>query len=1035
MLPLLAKAEFPKAPLDLQIQIGWLALLAVALILLWTWSRSESFRRAFFQREDPRMFAVWRIGLGIMTIQNFWNLTMHWKMLWTDEGMFTSEEVRGRLGRSSLAGWNEVDGFMDGWGVIKFFWGKYSLLFIESSPNLVIGYLVLLFVVLGLYTIGFRTRVTGVVALILINSLYNRNSVYMEGHDTVYRCLWFISMFCKTDGAWSVDNWIRRVRERRLNQSGGHGYDLLHLFDRASHWLWGGAFALWFCHFVDFRTTEVWVVTLSGVALSGVVGWVELMRRRKLPKLEPDEPVRFRRIPSWPRWIFFAQLICIYTATGLYKTGEVWLNGDALYYSLNMDHFYRFEGFTQWVSALFATSLFKVMSHVTHWWERCFGFIALGMILKWRLDKRDEPWFQAMEANKWRMWFGRLALIGSYLTLYRLFIIAYPWCIKLQPDKSPTPPGPGLTKIHVLFAVIIPLCVALWYVLGRWPIEIRKPAKLIALRERLFGKRESPSEDDDKFVFGQRFVRNWLLGRRIWLGLGLMFHGILLVFMNIGMFPVIMMWIYVVWFDSDVYLRFFRWWSDLVRRSKFTAWMAPAFLDDALREDSAILETHEAAWRRDPTGPWWLDPYKLFVAPVRMLRDVAGFDAEASKRGGRIHDAVTLGMGALLISLIVARGLEAKTEADLEAAKKFDPAASTEDKQKVREQRKAEAAERKDRIDLLADAGWWWVYGALAIAAGFHFRRRMAFDQPDEPNPTPDGDGAEPTPQPEDGSATVAEPSIMGGTLARTIVLGFTVWHCSAVGVMFIPKYSVTQAWRGECAKPFGQWVRAMNVTQSWKMFSPNPPRSNTFMRTVVVDHDGEHYQVGTDHYTNRPYVFWYNDRSRKMHRRMVGKSKWYLKYWGQYHCRDWAFNHDGELPKEVQVLKLKTRIPKPDKMRTAKDRDPRKRKLKRTVVETRTCRDSDIEPFMKERRGWPLSEADVKKLEAQPAKDARSAESKRRSWANREDFGGTPRDERDPEPTVPVIEDDEPKQQRGRSSRSEGRSEGPRPNIRKARP
>ncbi|GEM_PF-1511105 len=993
MLSLLAKAEYPNAPLDLQLQVGWLTLLFLALLVFWAWTRSESVRRAIFAREDPRMFAVWRIGLAAITFQNFWNLKMHWRMLFTDEGMFTTPEIRGRLGRSSLAGWNEVDGFMDGWGVIKFFWGKYSLLYFDSSPDVVTIYLAALFVVLVLYGIGFRTRVTGLIALVLINSLYNRNSVYLEGHDTVFRCCWFLTLFAQVDGAWSVDNWIRRTRERRLLKSGGHSYDLLHLFDRLGHWLWGGAFALWFCAFVDFRTTEVWAVLGAGVAMSAIVGWVELIRRRKLPAQAVGEPTRFQLVPSWPRYLIYLQLTCIYTATGLYKTGPVWLKGDALYYALNMDHFYRFEVFTQWVSALFATNMFRVMTLVTLFWEKGFALILIGLILRFGLQHKDEPWYRAQDQNLVRKWLGRLGLIGAYAVIYRVVVICLPWCLALQADKNPTPPEPALKVVHIILGVVLPLMIVIWHVLGRWPIKIKKPAKVAALRERWFG----PATGDaaTHFVIDQAFMRAWLFGRRIWLGLGLIFHGILLGFMNIGMFPVIMMWMYVVFFDAEVYLVIFRFCAKLLRRWKWTAWMAPEACDAALSSDSGVLESATETLERDATGPWWSDPYKLFVGPLRMNRDVAAFDREAGKRGGRIPDAVVLVAIVGLLGMIGLRGLEAKTEADLEATRNIAP----EDQAEQREARKVEAKARKERLDLLAKTGWWWSFAVLGVGAAFHFRKRRNFDllpddRDDRDGSDGKGDGVDSKGDEADSDTALpsgpAAPVMIGGTLLRTFVLGFMVWHVSAVVVTFIPRYSVSKAWRSEAAKPFGSWVRAMNVSQSWKMFAPNPPRSNTFMRTVVVDLDDETYQIGTDHYTERPYVFWYNDRTRKMHRRMVGKSKWYLKYWAQYHCRDWAFEHDGQMPSEVQVLKLKTPIPKPDKLDGPSD--PRKRKLRRTEVETHACKPADVAHFMKERRGWPLTEADERAIESEARKAERDAESKRRSWAKRENFGGTPR-------------------------------------------
>ncbi len=965
MSTLLAETEFPTAPLELQVQIGWLAMAVVALLVVWAWARSESLRRAFFAREDPRLFALMRIGLGLITIQNFWNLNMHWRMLWTDEGMFTATEAHRRLGRTALTGWSEIDGFFDHWGLLKFFWGKYSLLYIESEPTFVFWYLAAMYGVLVLFTIGWRTRVNAVVAMLLINSLYNRNAVFLEGHDTVFRCMWFMILFARTDEAWSVDNWIRRRREARLAARPGR-FDWLHWWDRAGHWLWGGLWAWWFCYIVDFSPRTVSLVVIAGLTLAFVVGIVE--REHRLAKahhgsLARLELVRFRLIPGWPRYLFIAQLICIYMATGLYKTGNVWKEGDALYYSLNMDHFYRFEVLTQWVSVYLATNVFRLFTLITLYWEKLFGLVVIGLILRWRHIHRDSPWYREMQAQRWRMWFGRLAFLGAYLAAYRLIVLAYPWCLALQEDKTPTPAEPGLAVIHATLAGVLPALVVAWLLLGRWPI---RPGK--------------------RLHFDQEVVRKWVFGRRVWLGIGCLFHGMLLTTMNIGMFPVIMVWFYPAFFEAKPFLRASRWLADRLRRRKLTKLFAPKLLDDALSEAHGVLETSAQSLRRDPTGPWWLDPWKIFVGAASLVRGPLQARSRAERavatsrdalretvergrvRGGRIPDVVVLAIIGTAVALVTLRGLEAKTEKS-DPAVVVDPAVH-----------KAEADARKERLEQLGDAGHWWAYAGLGLAAISHFRRRPAKDQL----------------APEREGVPLAEPQLIGGTLMRTIVLGFTIYHCAAIGTTFIPRYSVTQAWRAEASKAFGSYVNGINLGQSWKMFAPNPPRANTFMRTVVVDQDGAEFQVGKDHYTERPYVFWYNDRERKMHRRMIGKSRWYLRYWGEYHCRDWALNNDGQLPQEVKIYKLKTPIPPPDELaKSGKPSNPRERRLQTELVETHTCEPDVITPQMKQRRGWVLSDEDHAKLEAETKQAELTSAAKRSQWDARKDFGGSGEDQR----------------------------------------
>ncbi|MCA9712825.1 MAG: hypothetical protein KDK70_43760, partial [Myxococcales bacterium] len=202
--------------------------------------------------------------------------------------------------------------------------------------------------------------------------------------------------------------------------------------------LWAGLWAGVFCKVVDFSPSS----TIAAVSVALVVaahrGWVEHLRRQGASaagELELPAVKRFRLIPAWPRYIYIAQLICIYSATGLYKTGSVWKRGDALYYALNMDHFYRFEVVTQWVSVYLGMNLFKLMSLVTLYWEKAFALVAVGLILRWRHLHRDAAWYKASQ-TWWRKLIGGTALVGAYLVAYRTIVLAYPWCLELQQDST-----------------------------------------------------------------------------------------------------------------------------------------------------------------------------------------------------------------------------------------------------------------------------------------------------------------------------------------------------------------------------------------------------------------------------------------------------------------------------------------------------------------------------------------------------------------------------------------------------------------------
>jgi hypothetical protein len=981
MLALLAE-EYPKVDWDLQTHLGWLCLALLTLLAVWAWSRSESFRRAVFAREDPRLFALMRIVLGVFTIQCFWNLRPYWRMLWSDEGVFDLELARQRLGRTELSGWTELDGFLDGWAVARFLWGKQSLFYFHGSPDFVTGFMVVFFVVLALYTIGFRTRVTGIIALLMMNGLYNRNGLYLEGTDTVFRVGWFLMIFARVDGAWSIDNSLRRARERRLFAQTSPRFDWLHFGDRASSWLWAGLFAGWFCRLTDLSLQWVIVVVALGVIGSMILGGVELQHRlaraadgtlaefhakRTTPT---GEPIRFQLIPAWPRYLLMLQLICIYTSTGMYKTGNVWEAGDALYYSLNMDHFYRFEGFTQWFSALFATTLFRWMTWVTLWWEKLFGVVAIGVVLDWGLRHRDQPWYRAMDAVVWRKWLGRVALVAGYAVIWRIATVAYPWCLALE-EGVPQDSAEGLATINRWMFGYIPAVIVAWFVLGRWPLKI--PRLLAARRGKL-----------EPLVIDQEMLRRCLFGRRVWLSLGLLFHGFLIVGMNIGMFPFIMLWVYFAFFTATPWLKLFNWKVRFLRRWKATAWLAPAWLDAALADRPAdeaqgVVETGKQTLDRDPTGPWWVDPWRLLVGPITLLRQrsraaLVQIDDAARERGGRIPDALVLAVLAFAVSLAVMRGLEAQSPTERTVGKTTFVSDVRNFDGPDREALQAEAKAREEWIEQLGKAAKLCALSLLAFAVVAHFRRRGPLDR---------------APIKQSG-----EPVLIGGPLVRTAVLGLMLWHGGAVGSLFTPTYPITGAWRGEVRQLFGEWVHGTNTSQSWKMFAPNPPRGNAFMRTIAIDQNGDEWilagPLGDDHFENRSRVFFWNDRMRKMHRRMSGKSKWYLRYWAEFHCREWALEHDGELPREIQIVVVKTPIPKPDKL--DKPSDPRKRKVTLKLLQTHSCEpNGDLTPIMKERRGIPLDERDRAELEADERQRERETETKRRNWPARKDWGGDP--------------------------------------------
>lgn len=828
--------DFSRVPPELGSHVGWLCLAVVVFTLAWAAARMESVRRSLFALEDPRMFATLRIGTALMTIQCFWNLKPYWRMLWSDEGLYDLAEARSRFGSSALMGWTPEDGFLDHWAVLKYLWGKHSLFYFFSSPEAVSWVMYGFFALLLLYAAGVLSRFTGVVCWLMMCGIYNHNTLYLEGTDTVYRTLWWVLLFARTGDAWSVDNWLRC---RRLRRRG--------------------------------RLQEVG---------------------------EPAEPGKqpvYRLVPSWPRYLLMAQLVAIYTATGVVKNGSVWVQGDALYYALNMDHFYRFEDWTQQVSAALGTNVFRLMTWVTKWWESHFGIAMLGAIVGFGLRHRDAPWYRAQDTGA-RRWLGRLALLLAYLALYRIAVLAFPYVGELpknQPEKNAILVHDGVRHLHIVMGAVVPLLVLAWYALGRWPLRLRR------------------------FVVDQPRVHRWLLGRPLWLGLGVMFHGFLILFMNIGMFPFIMLMLYVAWLRGEEIAAALKWLVGLIRRTGLRR-LVPAQAD--------------ASW-----------------GPAQRPED-------RPARGRALPDLVVVALGLLLLAVVGKRIAGDREIKDLVYA----------------------------WVGLVFAVALVWRWFGPRLLGLLRPARRGNHMSPGTASAAPGG-----------------APALAGGAPYRALALGLLVWHFGAVAMHLFPSSNVFNTWRSSARAVFGSYLSVTGTTQSWNMFAPNPPRSNTFMKTVVVLEDGTRWDIGENSYSYRPFPWIYNDRMRKMHRRMISKGKSYLRPWAFFVCRNWMLDY-GSPAAKVEMYKISTRIPTPEQVATKGWYRPRDLKPTFELLETHTClKGGELPAFMKERRGLPLDEADALELQQAADKDARQSDSRRRSWASRRDWGGTPK----PPPVKVVAE------------------------------
>ncbi len=74
------------------------------------------------------------------------------------------------------------------------------------------------------------------------------------------------------------------------------------------------------------------------------------------------------------------------TASRAWSRTATWAKGDALYYALNMDHFYRF--YPQELSSILGLNMFRPAMWITHWFEALFPLMVLGTIIRWGIREQ-----------------------------------------------------------------------------------------------------------------------------------------------------------------------------------------------------------------------------------------------------------------------------------------------------------------------------------------------------------------------------------------------------------------------------------------------------------------------------------------------------------------------------------------------------------------------------------------------------------------------------------------------------------------------
>ena len=266
---------------------------------------------------------------------------------------------------------------------------------------------------------------------------------------------------------------------------------------------------------------------------------------RHIPALET--------IAAWPQRLMMLQLAIIYSASGILKSGATWMHGSALYYALNLDHFYRVPA-TGLITSLHKSGVLVVSTIVVHFWEMLFPIVLVGVMLTaYERDRRAGTW---SSARRWRRWLSWAVFAAAWAILaYVLGLVVYhhvePKHLRLRVEPE------VLRDATTALVLLVPLVlIAVYTAVRRWLPRFH------------------------------RFLLVWLMGRRTWLVFGVAMHIGIDISMNVGTFAQVMMVVYFAWLTG----------SDLDRAY---AW----FLSRPLEPGEGERPLRKKAWQRWLLGP------------------------------------------------------------------------------------------------------------------------------------------------------------------------------------------------------------------------------------------------------------------------------------------------------------------------------------------------------------------------------------------------------------------------------------------------
>lgn len=272
--------------------------------------------RAVFSKPFARhQAAVVRIGVAFTFFAFLVREWPHRRILWGDQTAWSLDLARQMLANNhafTVLAWSDSRAWFE---------LVYALAIVVSA----------------LLMVGWRTRLTSVLFLLLVLSIENRATLLGDGGDNVIHLMAIYLAFTRCGSVWSLD--ARRAAKPR--GAAASRSDLV----GPVLWLAAGA-ALFLSQATGFATLGMLDFSLYSWAsflwlywvLVGVDHW--LRSRRPLSEGAAASEAVGNLLHNAAMLVIAAQVCLIYSTAGWYKIqGSLWQNGTAVYYPLHLQYF------------------------------------------------------------------------------------------------------------------------------------------------------------------------------------------------------------------------------------------------------------------------------------------------------------------------------------------------------------------------------------------------------------------------------------------------------------------------------------------------------------------------------------------------------------------------------------------------------------------------------------------------------------------------------------------------------------------------